>query len=51
MLKIIKYKIRQYLYRCKVPVKRDFNGRSNVAKVKIRHKGRFIRLNPNQSVL
>lgn len=43
MEKIIKFKLKQYKHREKFPTVRNFKGRSEVAKIKKRAKGRFVK--------
>lgn len=43
MEKIIKFKIKQYKHKQKFPTMRNFKGRSQVAKVKQRARGRFVK--------
>lgn len=45
---MVKYKKKKFIYRSIVPIKREFKGRSKVAQVKIRHKGRFIKLSKSE---
>lgn len=42
-LKILKYKLKQKRYREKVKLSRKFNGRSMIAKKKLRIKGKFVK--------
>jgi hypothetical protein len=39
----LKYKIKQFIHRNEIPVKRKFNGRSVIAKKKVRRRGRFVK--------
>ncbi len=43
MCKILRYKDIEHVHRLKVPLKKDYKGRSVVAKVKVRQRGRFIK--------
>jgi hypothetical protein len=42
-IKILKMKIKKYINRIKKPVSRVFKGRSEVAKKKLRFRGKFIK--------
>jgi hypothetical protein len=41
--KILKYKLKMYRHRKFVPIERKYRGRSEIAKTKLRIRGRFIK--------